>query len=81
MKKQLTEKIVYQPNEDVKVTVENKPTYDEDTGRNSYKRKVTITVDLGWKPEKLQFADTNAIEEFVNDINFEDPQSELDLGQ
>ena len=79
MKKQLTEKVIYTPNDDVKITVENKPTYDEDSGRNAYKRKVTITVELGWDKDKLIFTDSDSIAEFIGNIDLEDPQQELPL--
>lgn len=76
MKKKLTEKIVYEPNRGVKVTVENKPELEE-AGVTRYKRKVTIVVEVGYSDQKLTFSKDEDIAKFVETIDFEDPQQEL----
>jgi hypothetical protein len=77
MKKQLTEKIVYQPNSRVKVTVTNKPEFDDESGISRFGRKVTIAVECGYSNEKLTFADDDAIAKFLENIDVEDPQQTL----
>lgn len=77
MKKQLTEKTVYQPNTRVKITVQNKPELDEDTGITRYERKVTINVNMGASNEKILFATDDEIAKFLADIDVEDPQLSL----
>lgn len=74
MKKQLTEKTIYQPNRAVKVTVQNKPEFDEETGVVRYERKVTIAVSCGYSPEKIAFANDDDIAKWVETVSFEDPQ-------
>jgi hypothetical protein len=75
MKKQLTEKTVYEPNENVKVAVENKPT--EIGGSIVYAHKVTITINAGAGKDKLSFSTDEDIAKFVETIDFEDPQTAL----
>lgn len=77
MKKQLTEKIVYQPNRRIKVTVTNKPEFDEEAGITRYERKVAITFDCGYSDEKINFADDAEIQNWVEQQDFEDPQLSL----
>lgn len=77
MKKQLTEKTVYQPNSRVKVTVQNKPEFEEDTGIVRYERKVTVAVDMGSSNEKIAFATDDEIAKFLENIDVEDPQLDL----
>lgn len=72
MKKHLTEKTTYEPNDLVKVTVQNKPVEG-----GKYERKVSITVNCGFADEKLQFSTDEDIEKWVADISFEDPQQAL----
>lgn len=76
MKKQLTEKIVYEPNKRVKVTVQNKPRFD-DSGATSYERKVTVTVDCGISDEKVNFASDEEISKFLENVDVEDPQQSM----
>ena len=75
MKKKLEEKIVYEPNETVKVTVSNKPELDGEVTR--YKRKVSIVVDLGYDKDKLSFSSNDEIAKFLENIDVEDPQQSL----
>ncbi|RTL04821.1 hypothetical protein EKK58_09355 [Candidatus Dependentiae bacterium] len=75
MKKKLEEKIVYEPNETVKVTVSNKPELNDEVTR--YKRKVSIVVDLGYDKDKLSFSSDDEIAKFLENIDVEDPQQSL----
>lgn len=77
MKKQLTEKTVYQPNSRVKITVQNKPEFDEDTQITRYERKVTINVNMGSSNEKVLFSTDDDIAKFLENIDVEDPQLDL----
>jgi len=77
MKKQLTEKIVYEPNSRVKITVQNKPEFEEDNGIVRYERKVTINVKVGYSNDKLTFASDDDIARFLENIDVEDPQMSL----
>lgn len=77
MKKQLTEKIVYEPNTRVKVTVTNKPEFDEEAGITSYEREVTIKVNCGRSNEKIQFGSDEDIAKWIETVDFEDPQMSL----
>jgi hypothetical protein len=77
MKKQLTEKTVYQPNTRVKVTVQNKPEFDEDTQVTRYERKVTIVVDMGASNDKIMFGTDEDIADFLANVDVEDPQLSL----
>lgn len=78
MKQQLKETVIYQPNESVKITVNNKPVTDENH-RTFYEQTVTIKVSAGWRPEKLSFTGEDDIRAFFDDIVLEDPQQELPL--
>lgn len=77
MKKKLTEKAVYEPNTRITVTVDNKPF--EIDGRTQYEHIVTVKVKAGTSPDKLTFGTDDDIKEFVDGLNFEDPQTALDL--
>lgn len=76
MKKQLTEKTVYQPNSRVKVVVTNKPEF-EDSGLIRYERTVAITVKVGYSDEKLMFGTDEDIAKWIETVDFEDPQLAL----
>lgn len=75
MKKKLTEKIVYELNDDVKVSVENKPT--DIGGAIVFAHRVTITIAAGASKEKLLFSTDEDIQKWVESIDFEDPQTSL----
>lgn len=77
MKKKLTEKVVYEPNSHIKVTVDNKP-FDID-GMTEYERIVTIKVNAGTDKNKLAFATDDDISKFVEKLDFEDSQQSLSL--
>lgn len=79
MKQQLKETITYQPNDGVKVTVNNKPTPDQKTGEIFYEQTVTIKIVRKWEEEKLSFATPSEMEAFVEGVDWEDPQQELPL--
>lgn len=80
MKKQLTEKIVYEPRKGVKVTINNTPTVHEN-GDTTYSRKVTLLVDCGDGDEKLNFPDGDSMGDFFGNVDFEEPQQSLFGGQ
>ena len=79
MKQQMKETVVYQPNDEVKVTVNNTPTLDEKTGQYFFKQVITIRVDAGWHDDKLAFSGEADLREFLDNIELEDPQQELPL--
>ncbi len=81
MKKQLTEKVVYEPRPGVKITVTNKPEYDEQTNNVEYKRTVALTVDAGRSTEKFTFADSDQMADYFGNVDFEEPQLSLPLNQ
>lgn len=78
MKQQLKETITYSPNEDVQVTVNNRPITD-DNGRTFFEQSVVVKVKLGWKNEKLAFTGEDDLRAFLDEINIEDPQQVLPL--
>ena len=62
MKKRLTNTTVYEPNNDVKLKVVNKPLVDPDTGEQyGYDTVVTITVTRKLQPEELRFSSDDDI--------------------
>lgn len=77
MKKKLTEKVVYEPNSRIKITVDNKPS--EVDGVTEYKRTVTIKVNAGTDREKLTFSTDDDIAKWVENLDFEEPQTALEL--
>ena len=79
MKRQLTEKVVYEPNEKIKVTVQNKPVFNEGA-IDGYDRTVTIKINAGFDMNKLTFSTDEDIAKFIETVDFEDPQQALSLG-
>lgn len=78
MKKSLTEKVVYKPNEKVQVTVTNKPALDEEgVAVIGYDRTVAITIKAGYESDKLTFSTDEDIEKFIETVDFGDPQQSL----
>lgn len=78
MKKSLTEKVVYKPNDKVQVTVTNTPALDEEgVAVIGYDRKVTIAIKHGYDDEKLTFNTDEDIEKFIEEVDFGDPQQQL----
>lgn len=78
MKKKLTEKIIYEPNQHVKVAVENKPVEREGMP-TMYNRRVTITIKCGEDRKGLAFGTSEDIGKFIEDIDVEDPQISMEL--
>lgn len=79
MKKQLTEKTVYQPNSRVKITVTNKPVLNDSGVTDRYAVSATIAVDAGSFKERLTFGTDDDIAKFIENIDVEDPQTALDV--
>lgn len=69
---------VYTPNKQVLVRVTNTPKYEDDEFVD-YDRTVTIKIKAPRAAEKLEFKEDDAIAKFVETVEFEDPQQELDL--
>jgi len=78
MRKQLTNKTVYVPNPGVKVTVTNKPVFDEELGQVS---GYDVTIDVKLKrplmPQELKFGSDDDIAEFMGQVEYDDPQQSL----
>lgn len=81
MKKQLKSSTVYQPNAGVKVTVVNKPIFDEVGTALGFDTDVTIKVKMIGRPQELKFATDDQLSDFVNNVDFSDPQQLLPLNQ
>lgn len=82
MKKQLTNKTIYEPNRDVKITVTNKPVFSEELGQVAgYDVDVTVKIKKNLAPEELKFGSDDDIAEFMGSVDFDDPQQELPLGR
>lgn len=77
MKKQLTEKTVYQPNARVKVTVTNKPILTEEGKVDRYDVGVAISYNAGTYKDKLSFGTDDDIARFIENMDVEDPQQSL----
>lgn len=81
MKKQLTNRTVYQPNPGVKVTVVNKPIFDEELGQVAgYDVDVTVKIKRPLMPQEMKFASDDDISEFMGSVSYDDPQQSLSLG-
>ncbi len=76
MKKALQSKTIYEPNPNVKVTVVNKPVFDETGKKIGYDAKVTVAY-LAKKLDEVTFTSDDDIAEFVGAIDFTDPQQQL----
>lgn len=82
MKKQLTNTTVYQPNPDVKLKVVNKPMVDRDTGEQfAWDTKVTLSYKAGTTEKPLSFSTVDELAEYIGNIDYEEPQQSLPLGQ
>lgn len=79
MKKQLKSSTVYQPNAGVKVTVVNKPIFDEVGTALGFDTDVTIKVKMVGRPQELKFSTDDQLSDFVNNVDFADPQQALPL--
>lgn len=79
MKQQLKETIIYKPNDEVTVTVSNKPVMDEKSKQIYYEQVATFKFTLGWMDSKLSFTGEDDMRKFLDDVVLEDPQQELPL--
>lgn len=74
MKKALKSTTVYEPNENVKVTVVNTPILDDENVEVGTKATVTLKVASF---EKVTFASDDEIADFFGAVDFTDPQTNL----
>lgn len=82
MRKELTNATVYQPNTFVKIKVVNKPVVDRDTGEQfAWDTKVTLSYKAGTTEKPLSFATVDELAEYIGNIDYEEPQQSLPLGQ
>lgn len=81
MRKQLTNKTVYVPNRGVKVTVTNRPIFDEEIGQVAgYDVSVDVKIVRRLAPQELKFGSDDDIAEFMGTVEYDDPQQALPLG-
>lgn len=71
MKKSLKSSTVYEPNENVKVTVVNTPILDDENVEVGVKATITLKVTAY---EKITFSSDDDIAEFFAAVDFTDPQ-------
>lgn len=72
---------VYKPNKRVTVTVKNNREEDFDSGAVTYNRSVTIKInDQRYASEPLRFDDDDSIAKYIEGVDFEDPNTTLDVG-
>lgn len=76
MKKSLQSKTVYVPNQSVKVTVVNKPVFDDGDQKIGYDAKITLNYAVQ-KLDEVKFASDDDIAEFMGAIDYTDPQQQL----
>ena len=76
MKKALQSKTVYEPNKQVKVTVVNKPVFNEDGTKLGFDARVTIATSMS-RLDEVSFSSDDEIADFVGAIDFTDPQQQL----
>ncbi len=73
MRKQLTDKTIYKPNEDVKITVNNKPVIDDDSGEiYMYEVSVSLAVKKYESPKALRFKTDTELIDYIQNINLTD---------
>jgi len=73
MRKQLTDKTIYKPNEDVKITVNNKPIIDDDSGEvYMYEVSVTLAIKKYESNKALRFKSDKELIKYVQNINLTD---------
>lgn len=77
MKKALKRTTVYEPNNNVKVTVASTPILDDENVEVGVKTAVTLKVTVF---EKVEFASDEQIADWFGAVDFTDPQMELGLG-
>lgn len=76
MKKSTKYVDTYTPNKQVLVTVTHKPNF-QDEEFVDFARTVTIKIRAGNHKDKLEFKEEDAIAKFVENVDFEDPQTNL----
>lgn len=70
----------YKVNANVTVTVVNKRNEDLESGNVHYERDVTVKIKAGkYATEPLIFEQSSSLAEFLETVNFEDPQEALPL--
>lgn len=74
MKKALKSTTVYEPNENVKVTVVNTPILDDENVEVGVKATVTLKVT---SYEKVTFNSDDEIADYFGAVDFTDPQTNL----
>ena len=80
MKKQLTNTTVYELNKSVKLKVVNKLLIDIDTGEQyGYDTVVTVIITRKVQPKELRFSSDDEIAEFMEQIDYDDPQQVLPI--
>lgn len=82
MRKELTQSTTYQPNTFVKIKVTNKPVVDRDTGEQfAWESKLQLTYKAGTTEKPLTFATVDELAEYIANIDYDEPQQSLALGQ
>lgn len=80
MQKVSNNKDTYKVNDNVTVSVVNKRNEDLESGNVTYDRTVTVKIKAGKFAEKaLVFDEATSLNEFIEQVNFEDPQQPLPL--
>jgi hypothetical protein len=80
MKKVSNDKDTYNVNDQVTVSVTNKRNEDMESGSVHYERTVTVKIKAGKYAEKpLTFDEPKSLIDFIEQVNFEDPQEVLPL--
>ena len=80
MQKVSNNKDTYKVNDNVTVSVVNKRNEDLESGNVTYERTVTVKIKAGKFAEKpLMFDEASSLTDFIEQVNFEDPQQPLPL--
>lgn len=80
MKKVSNNKDTHKVNEQVTVSVVNKRIEDFESGSVHYERSVTVKISAGkFADQALSFDQPASLMEFIEQVNFEDPQEKLAL--
>lgn len=78
MQKVSNNKDTYKVNDMVTVSVVNKRNEDMESGSVTYERTVTVKIKAGKFAERpLIFDEPTSLTDFIDQVNFEDPQSLL----
>ena len=78
MKKVSNNKDTYKVNEQWTVSVVNKRIEDFESGSVHYERTVNVKIKAGKFADKpLSFDDAESLTQFIDQVNFEDPQEAL----